>query len=75
MPLYEYDCPTCKKVFEIVQKFSDPVLTACPTCSSPVTKVFSQTSFQLKGSGWYVTDYKKPAGGGSDSSSGGSSES
>jgi putative FmdB family regulatory protein len=59
MPLYEYECQNCKKTFEIIQKFSDPALTACPTCGNPVQKLMSRTSFQLKGGGWYATDYKK----------------
>jgi putative FmdB family regulatory protein len=58
MPLYEYKCDTCEKIFEEMQKFSDPALTACPTCNSPVQKLMSMTSFALKGSGWYTTDYK-----------------
>jgi putative FmdB family regulatory protein len=60
MPIYEYQCPKCEKVYEVMQKFSDPPETACPQCAGPVTKIVSRTSFQLKGSGWYVTDYKKP---------------
>lgn len=62
MPIYEYSCEKCAKVFETVQKFSDPPLTACPTCGSAVEKLISRTSFQLKGTGWYATDYKKPKG-------------
>jgi len=41
-----------------MQKFSDPVLDKCPTCGGPISKLVSRTSFQLKGSGWYATDYK-----------------
>jgi putative FmdB family regulatory protein len=59
MPLYEYSCETCKKVFEIMQKFSDEPVKTCPECNNPVEKLISKTSFQLKGGGWYVTDYKK----------------
>lgn len=70
MPLYEYACESCKKTFEIIQKFSDPPVQDCPECGKPVTKVMSRTSFQLKGTGWYATDYKKSGG----SDSGGSSE-
>lgn len=61
MPLYEYACDKCADVFEITQKFSDPPLSACPKCASPVRKLVSRTSFQLKGGGWYVSDYKKKA--------------
>jgi putative FmdB family regulatory protein len=56
LPLYEYQCPECG-TFERMQKFSDPVLTACPTCGSPVEKLLSAPAIQFKGSGWYVTDY------------------
>ncbi len=74
MPLYEYECAKCKKVIEMIQKFSDPALTACPTCGDPVTKLISRSSFELKGTGWYISDYKK-GGGGNSPKSGGSSES
>jgi putative FmdB family regulatory protein len=60
LPLYEYQCPQCG-VFERMQKFSDPVLTTCPTCRSPVEKLLSAPAIQFKGSGWYVTDYAKKA--------------
>lgn len=67
MPIYEYRCRECGHLTEKWQKFSDPALTACEKCGGAVTKIISQTSFHLKGSGWYVTDYasrsseKKPA--------------
>ena len=78
MPLYEYRCPQCG-VFERMQKFSDPVLTVCPTCDQPVEKLLSAPAIQFKGSGWYVTDYadkggkKKEASGESSSGSSGDS--
>ena len=56
MPLYEYQCAECG-TFERVQKFSDPILTACPTCEKPVEKLLSAPAIQFKGTGWYVTDY------------------
>ena len=61
MPIYEYECPKCKKVHEVTQKMSDKPLTRCPTpkCKGKVKKIMSMTSFALKGSGWYTTDYKK----------------
>ncbi len=59
MPLYEYECSACQKVHEVMQKFSDAPLTNCPECSGPVTKLMSMSSFSLKGSGWYTTDYKR----------------
>lgn len=62
MPIYEYHCGKCAKIIEMLQKFSDPPLATCPDCGTDVTKVVSRTSFQLKGGGWYATDYKKPSG-------------
>jgi putative FmdB family regulatory protein len=62
MPLYEYQCENCGKTFEIIQKFSDPPLSNCPhSCGKEgtVKRLVSRTSFQLKGGGWYATDYKK----------------
>ncbi len=67
MPLYEYQCEKCQKVHEVIQKFSDAPLGACPECQSPVKKLMSMNSFALQGSGWYTTDYKRK---GSESSSG-----
>jgi len=61
MPLYEYECETCRKNFEVVQKFSDAPLEVCPTCGGPVKKTMSLGGFSLKGQGWYSTDYKKPS--------------
>ena len=59
MPIYEYRCEGCAKEIEVVQKFSDPPLDKCPDCGGELTKLISRSSFHLKGSGWYVTDYKK----------------
>ena len=59
MPLYEYQCTQCGKIEEAIQKFSDPPLTVCPHCSGKLNKLISQSSFHLKGTGWYVTDYSK----------------
>ena len=56
MPIYEYRCQKCGE-FEVTQKITDTPLKKCPTCRSKVTKLISHTSFRLKGSGWYVTDY------------------
>ena len=61
MPIYEYGCDACGKVLEVMQKFSDEPLKTCPECSGQLTKLISRTSFQFKGTGWYVTDYaRKP---------------
>ncbi|MDL2260018.1 zinc ribbon domain-containing protein [Deltaproteobacteria bacterium OttesenSCG-928-K17] len=57
MPIYEYKCEKCGETTEVIQKFSDAPLTLCPGCGGPVAKLMSMNSFQLKGSGWYVTDY------------------
>ena len=62
MPLYEYQCPN-DGVFELVRKFSDPPLTACPTCGGPVEKLMSAPAIQFKGTGWYITDYARKSGG------------
>lgn len=60
MPIYEYCCGSCGKQFEAMQKFSDAPLASCTLCGKgPVEKMVSRTSFQLKGGGWYATDYKK----------------
>ncbi len=59
MPIYEYQCTKCGEVFEAFQKISDKPLTQCKFCSSRVEKLISHSSFQLKGSGWYLTDYAR----------------
>ena len=61
MPIYEYECTGCGKTFEIFQKIGDEPLTKCRVCGGELHKLISQCSFHLKGTGWYVTDYKKPA--------------
>lgn len=57
MPIYEYECTKCGNIEEAVQKMSDSPLTTCRQCSGKLHKLISQSSFHLKGSGWYVTDY------------------
>lgn len=59
MPIYEYECLKCGYLFEITQKFSDPILKECPKCLGTVKKLISRCSFKLNGSGWYITDYKR----------------
>ena len=59
MPLYEYQCSKCDKIFEVMQKFSDAPLTIHPGCGGRVERLLSAPAFQLKGSGWYATDYAK----------------
>jgi putative FmdB family regulatory protein len=67
MPIYEYRCESCGVELEKIQKFSDEPLTDCPSCGkSSLKKLVSASSFRLKGSGWYETDFKnknKPASG------------
>ena len=59
MPIYEYHCASCGADLEKIQKFSDPVLTDCPSCGkASLKKLVSASSFRLKGSGWYETDFK-----------------
>lgn len=85
MPIYEYRCEKCGD-FEVTQRITEDPLKKCPTCKRKVHKLISNTSFQLKGSGWYVTDYaragkdksgsKEPAGdGGTTAKSDGASAS
>ncbi len=65
MPIYEYRCSKCGKEFEEWQKFSDPPVEACPDCGGKASRLISHSSFVLKGTGWYVTDYgRKDTGGG-----------
>jgi putative FmdB family regulatory protein len=57
MPIYEYECTNCGEVEEVFQKFSDKPLKKCRHCSGKLHKLISQSTFHLKGTGWYVTDY------------------
>ena len=57
MPIYEYECTKCGKLEEVYQKYSDKPLNKCKHCSGKLHKLISQSSFHLKGTGWYVTDY------------------
>jgi putative FmdB family regulatory protein len=59
VPIYEYKCTKCSGVFEAFQKITDEPITNCKFCNSAVEKLISHSSFQLKGSGWYLTDYAK----------------
>lgn len=63
MPIYEYRCEACGHQEEFLQRASEPALTECPMCRKPTfNKLLSAAGFQLKGSGWYATDFKnKPA--------------
>ena len=57
MPIYEYICEKCGSHLEVMQKVSDAPLKRCSKCRGRLEKIFSRTSFQLKGGGWYTTDY------------------
>jgi putative FmdB family regulatory protein len=57
MPIYEYICQKCNKQHEIIQKITDKPLAKCPGCGGKLKKMISNTSFVLKGTGWYATDY------------------
>jgi putative FmdB family regulatory protein len=65
MPIYEYRCTSCGHELEALQKISEPALTTCPSCrTESLAKQVSAAGFQLKGSGWYATDFRnsgKPA--------------
>ena len=56
MPIYEYKCKKCGKVFEVIQKFSDEPVAECQYCKGPVRKIFSVPAVVFKGSGFYVND-------------------
>jgi putative FmdB family regulatory protein len=62
MPIYEYECSSCAGIEEVIQRFSDPPLKRCKACNGEMHKLVSHSSFHLKGSGWYVTDYAKKSG-------------
>src|SRR5260370_23544427 len=57
MPLYEYECTTCHKHTEKIQKFSDPEITACPHCGGHLERVLSAPAVSFKGGGWYADGY------------------
>ncbi len=65
MPIYEYECGECGCQTEILQKFSDPPITECEACNGKMRKLISQSTFHLKGTGWYVTDYASKSSSGS----------
>lgn len=59
MPIYEYECASCHHQFDMMQKISDPPAKQCPRCfESTVVRLVSAAGFQLKGTGWYATDFK-----------------
>lgn len=73
MPIYAYRCNACGHAKDVLQKISDPVLSTCPACGAEAfTKQVTAAGFQLKGSGWYVTDFRGGASGGKASETGAS---
>ena len=59
MPIYAYRCSNCGHAQDVLQRMSDPVLSVCPACGQPTyVKQVTAAGFQLKGSGWYVTDFR-----------------
>jgi putative FmdB family regulatory protein len=69
LPLYEYQCGRCGR-FEVIRKFSDAPLVACPTCGEEVQKLPSAPAIQFKGTGWYITDYARKSSGGESAKDG-----
>ncbi len=61
MPIYEYKCRDQGHLFEVIQKISEPPVEICQVCNAPVERLISKSTFQLKGAGWYVSDYGKAA--------------
>jgi len=74
MPLYEYECTTCHKHTEKIQKFSDPEITVCPHCGGHLERVLSAPAVSFKGGGWYADGYgnAKPKSSGDSNGSGSS---
>jgi putative FmdB family regulatory protein len=72
MPLYEYECSTCHKHTEKIQKFSDPEITVCPHCGGKLERVISAPAIAFKGGGWYADGYgnAKPKSSGDSKTSG-----
>ncbi|HLL73036.1 MAG TPA: zinc ribbon domain-containing protein [Pyrinomonadaceae bacterium] len=76
MPIYEYSCQKCGARLEVMQKITDKPLKRCKNCGGKLEKEWSTTSFQFKGTGWYVTDYaaKKAGAGEKETAKGGATE-
>lgn len=71
MPIYAYKCESCGHAKDVLQKISDAPLTVCPACGAATfAKQLTAAGFQLKGSGWYATDFKGSAGGTAAAASG-----
>jgi putative FmdB family regulatory protein len=71
MPIYAYKCESCGHAKDVLQKVSDEPLTTCPACGAPTfRKQLTAAGFQLKGTGWYVTDFRNSGSGASAASTG-----
>ena len=70
MPIYEYQCSSCAKITEVIQKFSDDPLTECEKCGGKLERLLSAPGLHFKGSGWYVNDYAKSGKAGPNGDSG-----
>lgn len=62
MPIYEYECQSCQQITEARQSLKDAPLTTCTSCQGELSKIISQTSFRLKGGGWYADGYSSTGG-------------
>ena len=75
MPIYEYQCTGCQHQFDVLQKLNDAPVTLCPSCNKEMAiRLVSAAGFQLKGSGWYETDFKHKGRSEKSTSTSGSSE-
>jgi putative FmdB family regulatory protein len=75
MPIYEYECVKCGSQKELMQRISEATIPKCDACKSRMKRLISQSSFHLKGTGWYVTDYGSKGGSEKKKSSGSEKES
>ena len=64
MPLYEYECDSCGRRTEVIQRVGAPPIGPCEECGGQMKRLLSAPAFQFKGTGWYVTDYAKKSGSG-----------
>lgn len=71
MPIYEYYCKKCDKIYEIIQRITEDPKSKCDVCGGRLKKQVSLSTFHLKGSGWYVTDYAKKNGANGTNGTGG----
>ncbi|HLC41643.1 MAG TPA: FmdB family zinc ribbon protein [Methylomirabilota bacterium] len=61
MPTYEYECESCHRIYDVLQRITESPITSCKFCSGPVHRLLSAAPFILKGNGWHVTDYPSEA--------------